>query len=209
LRGGAPGRDSIGRVSIKTTSLRIKATLKDVAPEVTRWIAVPLAIRLDRLHLVLQAAFGWTNTHLYLFDAAGGRWGEPDPDGFNDDIGDASKTRLYDIVRDTGAKTIHYIYDFGDNWDHVIKIEKWIENSGTEGLPFLIDAKGRCPPEDVGGPPGYGAFLAAMADPAHPEHAAMRTWIGGDFNPAVFNRKVRTDDVDALAEKWKPRRRKP
>lgn len=196
-------------MSIKTTSLRIKATLKDVAPEVTRWFAVPLTIRLDRLHLVLQAAFGWTNTHLYLFDAGGARWGVPDEVGFIDDASDARKTRLYDIVRDTGAKTIRYVYDFGDNWDHVIKIEKWVETGGLEGLPFLIDAKGRCPPEDVGGPPGYEDFLAAIADPAHPEHAAMRTWIGGDFNPAVFNRKALTAAVDALAKKWKPRRRMP
>ncbi len=196
-------------MSITTTSVRLKATLKDVAPEVTRWIAVPLAIRLDRLHLVLQAAFGWTNTHLYMFLAGGARWGVPDEVGFIDDASDARTTLLYDIVRDTGAKTIHYVYDFGDNWDHAIKIEKWVDNSGPEGLPFLIDAKGRCPPEDVGGPPGYQDFLAALADPAHPEHAAMRTWIGKDFNPAAIDRRALDDAVDALAEKWKPKRRKP
>jgi len=30
-----------------------------------RRLEVPLTIRLDRLHLVLQAAIGWTNSHLY------------------------------------------------------------------------------------------------------------------------------------------------
>jgi hypothetical protein len=30
-----------------------------------RRVEVPLAIRLDRLHLVLQAALGWTNSYLY------------------------------------------------------------------------------------------------------------------------------------------------
>ena len=56
--------------------LRIK--LNDVEPAVLRWIEVPLTIRLDRLHLVLQAAMGWTNSHLYEFRARDIGWGAPD-----------------------------------------------------------------------------------------------------------------------------------
>jgi hypothetical protein len=26
------------------------------------------------------------------------------------------------VIEDTGKKTINYIYDFGDNWKHTIKI---------------------------------------------------------------------------------------
>src|SRR3954447_14040405 len=44
---------------------RLKITLDDVKPAVLRRQEVPLTIRLDRLHLVLQAAMGWTNSHLY------------------------------------------------------------------------------------------------------------------------------------------------
>ena len=91
----------------------------------------------------------------------------------------------------------------------MIKLEKWFDNTTTEGLPLLLEAAGRCPPEDVGGAPGYAEYLAAISDPAHPEHAAMRTWIGKDFNPAAIDRKALSAAVDALAEKWKPRRRKP
>lgn len=194
-------------MSIATTGVRIKAVIAHVKPEVMRRFAVPLTIRLDRLHLVLQAAFGWTNSHLYAFHAGGASWGVLDPD-FADAMGEVSKTRLYDIVRDTGAKTIRYTYDFGDDWEHVLKLEKWVENTIMEGLPFLLEAKGRCPPEDVGGAPGYEAFLAALSDPHHAEHAAMRRWIGDDYDPAELDLKALEADVDALAEKWKPRRRK-
>ena len=194
-------------MSIATTGVRIKAVIAHVTPKVMRRIAVPLAIRLDRLHLTLQAAFGWTNSHLYAFHADGMSWGVLDP-YFADAMGDVSKTRLYDIVRDTGAKTIRYIYDFGDNWEHVIKLEKWVESTTTEGLPLLLDAKGRCPPEDVGGPPGYELFLAALSDPAHPEHAAMRRWAGDHYDPDAFDRKALEHGVDALAHKWRPKRRK-
>lgn len=195
-------------MSIATTGVRIKVTLAHVAPEVMRRIAVPLTIRLDRLHLTLQAAFGWTNTHLYAFHAGGTSWGEPDPD-FRDTMVDTRKARLYDIVRDTGAKTIRYTYDFGDNWEHVIKLEKWVEDTVTEGLPMLLDAKGRCPPEDVGGPPGYEHFLAALSDPAHPDHAEITRWADEDFDPASLDRRMLEASVDALSLKWRPKRRKP
>ncbi|WP_245343903.1 plasmid pRiA4b ORF-3 family protein [Bradyrhizobium japonicum] len=127
--------------------------------------------------MTLQAAFGWTNSHLFEFLGGEGRWGIPDPDGdFGPQPIDARKTRLSNIVQETGAKTIHYLYDFGYSWDHVIKLEKWFDNTTTEGLPLLLEAAGRCPPEDVGGASGYAEYLDAIRDPTHPEHEQMRLW---------------------------------
>lgn len=68
-------------MSLNTTAVRIRVTLKDVKPEVMRCLFLPVTLRLDRLHLTLQAAFGWTNSHLFEFLAGEGRWGIPDPDG--------------------------------------------------------------------------------------------------------------------------------
>lgn len=67
-------------MSLNTTAVRIKVALKDVKPEVMRRLVVPVTLRLDRLHLTLQAAFGWTNSHLFEFHGEE-RWGIPDPDG--------------------------------------------------------------------------------------------------------------------------------
>ena len=55
---------------------RLKVTLDDVKPAVLRRVEVPLTIRLDRLHLVLQAAMGWTNSHLYEIRARDGAMAE-------------------------------------------------------------------------------------------------------------------------------------
>ena len=44
-----------------------------------------------------------------------------------------------------------------------------------------------CPPEDVGGAPGYADFLAAISDPAHEEHDHFLKWCGGSFDPAAFD----------------------
>jgi Plasmid pRiA4b ORF-3-like protein len=59
---------------------RLKVTLDDVEPAVMRRLDVPLDLRLDRLHLVLQAALGWTNSHLWEFRARDIGWGIPDPE---------------------------------------------------------------------------------------------------------------------------------
>ncbi|MEQ8784640.1 MAG: plasmid pRiA4b ORF-3 family protein [Roseibium album] len=49
-------------------------------------------------------------------------------------------------------------------------------------LPVFIDGKGRTPPEDVGGAPGFEMFLKAMADPSHEEHDNLLQWYGKPFD---------------------------
>ena len=74
------------------TIARLKITLDAVKPAVLRRVEVPFDIRLDRLHLILQAAIGWTNSHLYD-RARGVRWSTPFPDqDCGDDFLDARKT---------------------------------------------------------------------------------------------------------------------
>jgi len=142
----------------------LKITLDDVKPLVTRRLEVPLSIRLDRLHLVIQAAMGWTNSHLYEIRAEDTGWRIPDP-GWGGGPLDARQARLIDVLEDAGTKTLKYLYDFGDGWEHSIKIERSIDPLPDVGYPRLIEAAGRCPPEDVGGPWGYAEFLEAISDP--------------------------------------------
>ena len=54
-----------------------KITLEHVTPVVLRRIEVPLALRLHRLHLAMQAAIGWTTDHCYEIRARDAAWGIP------------------------------------------------------------------------------------------------------------------------------------
>lgn len=180
---------------------RLHVTLNDVKPPVQRRVEVPLAIRLDRLHLVLQAALGWTNSHLYEIRARDVGWGLPDPD-FGEGPLDAKKARLIDVLEDAGTKTVKYLYDFGDGWEHTVKVERITDAIPGLAYPVLINATGRCPPEDVGGPWGYDEFLHALADPAHENHVEMKDWIGEIFDPTAVNVEALADDVAALAKAW-------
>src|SRR5436309_5545251 len=160
------------------TIAHLKTTLDDIKPAVLRRIEVPFDIRLDRLHLVLQAAIGWTNSHLYEIRAGGVGWSTPYPDqDWAGDFLDARKARLCDVLEDVGTKTLKYLYDFGDGWEHTIKIERLTDPAPDVLYPRLIEISGRCPPEDSGGPWGYTELLEAIKDPKHERHKDLTEWI--------------------------------
>jgi len=179
---------------------RLRIKLDDVEPAVVRRVEVPLTIRLDRLHLVLQAAMGWTNSHLYEIRARDVGWGRPDPH-FGDGPLDASKARLIDVLEDVGTRSLKYLYDFGDGWEHSIRIERITDAVPGMAYLCLIDAAERCPPEDVSGPWGYRDFLDAIADPNLQEHAERIEWIGSNFDPNSTDVEALTQAVHGLANR--------
>ena len=185
------------------TIARLKITLDDVEPTVLRRVDVPFDIRLDRLHLTVQAAIGWTNSHLYELRAGDVGWSTPYPDADSSgDFLDARKARLNDILEDIGTKKLIYLYDFGDGWEHTIKVERLADPAPGALYPCLIEVSGRCPPEDCGGPWGYAEMLEAIADPKHERHAELTEWIGDDFDPRADQAEWLIAEVDALARKW-------
>ena len=119
--------------------------------------------------------------------------------------------KLIDVLEDSGTKTLRYLYDYGDGWEHTIKVERMIPADTNIAYPRLIEASGRCPPEDVGGPWGYAEMLEALADPNHERHAEIREWVGDDFDPHAFDAEPLRANVAALAKRWsrKPAAKKP
>lgn len=158
-------------------------SLNNVEPTVWRRIVVPSSYTLARLHEVIQGAMGWTNSHLYLFSDGQRRFGVPDPDWPELELSDAAKVRLAKALPSVGS-TITYEYDFGDGWEHTVRVE---QVKPAEGAPLVLAGANACPPEDVGGSTGYADFLRAMANPADPEHSRMMLWAGGPFDPAAFD----------------------
>jgi hypothetical protein len=100
------------------------------------------------------------------------------------------------VVRSEKAR-FHYDYDFGDNWQHKLEVEKVLQPEPGVHYPRCVTGKRKCPPEDCGGVWGYSDFLEAIQNPDHPEHEAMLEWVGGEFDPETFD----VDEVNELL-KW-------
>ena len=162
---------------------QLEITLKGIRPPIWRRVQLPGTIRLDTFHDVIQIVFGWTDTHLHQFFIGGTSYGQPDD--FDEPVVDEAAVTLVHAVG-TRTKGFSYVYDFGDNWEHDIVVEKIVAgNSGSE-RPLCLGGGRHRPPEDCGGPPRYRNFLEAIRDPGHEEHDAMLEWVGGSFDAEAF-----------------------
>lgn len=180
------------------TIARLRIRLEDIEPEVWRVIEVPVTAHLQAVHDAIQAAMGWENYHLFEFEVGEQRYGIPDPDGMIEGVKAARNVKLAALIA-RGVREMSYTYDYGDDWRHRVTIEAVEPGAENEAYPRLVDGARRCPPEDVGGPPGYEYFLEAISDPAHEEHADLLRWCGGAYDPADMNKRALKWRIDRLA----------
>lgn len=153
----------------------LKLTLMDLPFEVTRSLIVPADIRLDYLHEVFQYTMGWRNSHFHEFQTKNKRYGMKSPD--SDDLCDERKVRLTGIVK-PNYPYFGYVYDYGDEWVHQIHVTDFdCKYMPSKRSIFCTEAKGACPPEDVGGAPGYEEFCQVINDPGNPENEEMAEWV--------------------------------
>ena len=174
---------------------QMKITLKGIRPPIWRRVQVPGTMRLARFHAVIQTVFGWTDSHLHQFLISGESYGQPDD--FDDDVVAETTVTLAQAVG--GSKRFTYTYDFGDNWEHEILVEKIIAGDSGSERPLCLGGKRHRPPEDCGGPWGYGEFLKAIGDPGHEEHDAMLDWVGGEFDAEAFDLAAVNRSLAALS----------
>jgi hypothetical protein len=180
----------------------LKVTLIGIRPPVWRRLEAPADLTLAQLHRVLQAALGWTGSHLHIFVHDGVAYGDSRRDL---DLGCSNEktTRLRDLLWEA-KDSMEYEYDFGDGWRHRIVLESSRAAADWQP-PRLLAGKRARPPEDVGGIGGYADFCEAMARPDHPEHQAMFEWYGRPFDPNAFD----LDEAGAAVARLRLRPLKP
>ena len=168
---------------------QLRIELLDVEPRVWRRLLVPADITLPKLDRVIQTALGWTNSHPHEFVINGTHYAVRDAD-WVDDLPHVDERRVV-LHEALGMDTrcFDYVYDFGDDWHHLVLVENRYPERPKSVLPVqCIGGENACPPEDVGGASGYVDFLAAIADPRHEEHQSYLTWAEGRFDPRRFDR---------------------
>jgi hypothetical protein len=174
----------------ETRIYQIKITLNESKPPIWRRVLVRDDINLARFHYIIQAAMGWTNSHLHQFIVGQTYFGEPHPDyDYGFDMLDERRVKLKQIVPGEGF-TFRYEYDFGDSWLHDLLVEKVLEPEPGQQYPLCVKGRRACPPEDVGGIWSYNYFLESTQNPDHPDYPGdedILEWLGGEFGPTTFD----------------------
>lgn len=163
----------------------LKIHLVDIEPVIWRRFVAPASITLDRLHDVIQIVMGWTDSHLHEFIIGKKHYTEY-PESKEDGL-ECGKYRLGDLIKQK-SRTFSYIYDFGDNWQHELILEEnRYFNPELRTELACLEGERSCPPEDVGGIPGYLRFCKALKNPNHEEHERYMEWSGGSFDREQFD----------------------
>jgi len=174
---------------------QLKISLKHTDPKIWRRVLVPNEFSFHALHTVIQLSMGWTNSHLYAFNSKKVRIGVPDPEWEDNELIDSDTITLKDFFEDR-RESFRYEYDFGDGWDHEIKIEKVLEPAPRQAYPVCLGGEMACPPEDCGGIPGFYNMLEILSAKRHPEKKELKEWLGGNFDPLAFD----ANEVNELFE---------
>lgn len=175
----------------------VRVDLTGAQPPIWRRLQLSSHMPLDRLHTVLQVAMGWSDSHLHHFVMGPGaldRDVEPFLTPFDVDEGETgtleADVRLEQVLATAGDR-LHYEYDFGDGWQHTIKLERaepWVD-----GAPDAVCVTGKraCPPEDCGGIGGYAQLLDVLAGRPVDIDAdwaeELRRWAPEGFDPEHFD----------------------
>lgn len=196
LRVPAP---SLGEAPERVRGFRVRLDLVGAKPPVWRRLVLPGDLTLDRLHLVIQAAMGWLDGHLHRFRTGSDQRspyfvtssdleeGDEDDDAVVED-----GVRLDRVLSRSGDR-LWYEYDFGDGWEHVLKVEEVTDEPPAEVA--CTDGRMACPPEDCGGIWSYAelaAWVRAGCDPSSVpspfedlDHA--RGWLPPGWHPDHFD----------------------
>ncbi len=183
---------------MSTSILQLRIELLHIEPLIWRRLQVPGDYTLWDLHVAIQSALGWNDSHLHAFAQldhpdGGPRFGIP-----MDEFDDMAPTlpgwehRVADVLTPANPR-LEYGYDFGDGWEHVITLEAILVAAPGKKYPRCTAGERSGPPDDCGGPSGYESLLETLANPEDPEHASSHVWaasqkgLRGRFDPEAFD----------------------
>jgi prevent-host-death family protein len=185
---------------------QFKVALMGIRPPIWRRIQVPANYTFWDLHVAIQDTMGWFDSHLHEFQVdlpSSGhqeRIGIPVEDfEFGEEVIPGWNHYISEYFSVEHAKAT-YVYDFGDNWEHTVTLEKIVPRKKGRQYPVCLKGKRACPPEDCGGVWGYKDLLEIISDPDHEEYDEMMEWLDEDFDPEALDAAL--VEFDDPRERW-------
>lgn len=190
---------SLNRKSSAKRIYHLRIELEHIQPLIWRRIWVPETAKLKKLDRIIRESMGWTNSHLHEFAIADKRYGCHDQEGTDLDPGmlDERRYAVRDVIGGTGFE-FSYVYDLGDYWAQRVIVEGIGAATAWNNWAMCVAGENACPPEDVGGPPGYQRFTKAISDHSHPEFQYYWKWYGGPFDPNAFDLNLANQRIRKL-----------
>jgi hypothetical protein len=158
----------------EVANYRLRVDLDHARPPIWRRLDLRSDVSLDVVHQVLQAAFGWTDSHLHRFALGGGPFDRhselflcPFDVEDGEDAGTAAcDVRLDETLHDPGD-VLRYVYDYGDSWELTMRLEEVLA-AGDRRTPLAtcVDGRRSAPPEDCGGITEAVDLARVLEDPA-------------------------------------------
>jgi hypothetical protein len=187
--------------------------LERIRPRIWRRFLLQKEATFDDLHLAIQESAPWSNCHLFEF-RLGGRRGEPIA---GDDEGEEAEPARHvplDAVFAGKGDECMYLYDFGDGWEHRVRLRA--VRDLPEGFHRRLLAGARAfPPEDCGGVWGYQVCLAAVGacEPADVDASPdvleeRREWLPADWDPESFDLEAARAAFDVATRRRRRRTRR-
>ena len=140
-----PGEDP---TAPPATVYRFKVSLMS-QKDVWRMIDVRSDQTLEDLHYAIQDAFDWDDDHMYAFFLSGKAW-DPSSEYVRPEEREPGKRSARVRLGRLGLRPRQrflYIFDFGDEWGHEIKVEKaGLSPDGGE-YPRIVEEHGKAPPQ--------------------------------------------------------------
>ncbi|MBP2369081.1 plasmid pRiA4b ORF-3 family protein [Pseudonocardia parietis] len=199
-RPAPPSRRRERRADVVTYRVRVDVT--GTKPPLWRRLELASDMLLDELHDVLQAAFGWTDSHLHQFGSGTEYYGRDTEYylcPFEVEEGETGipegEVRIDEVLAGPGD-TLFYLYDFGDGWQHTVRLETVLPREGPGPRAVCTAGRRPGPPENIGGVAGYELHSAAT-DPARP--AGARAEFAEMFGPEVDPARIGSTPFDIAA----------
>ncbi len=183
---------------------QFKISLLDIKPLIWRRIQVPENYTFWDLHVAIQSAMGWSDSHLHQFTLIDPITkerilvGQPETE-YPTQFKTLVENKI-DIAKwfSPGRKNAGYEYDFGDGWLHKVTFEKLLPREKDVKYPRCLGGARACPPEDCGGPWGYQELCEGTSE--------VQEYYE-DLDPEYFDLKdIDFEDPDARYKEVKSQR---
>lgn len=177
---------------------QLKITLHQAPVPVWRRVLVLDNYSLGDLHFLIQAAMGWYGGHLHQFDIDGVYYSDPSMQ--LEETADETRVYLSQFIGEPKQK-FRYEYDFGDDWVHIVLVEKILSIDPKQTYPQCVKGVGACPPEDCGGVWGYAGLLDTLNNPKSDDYEEMREWLNLDEGETLDPKQFDNAAVNAALTK--------